>query len=144
MSKITRSSISGHYIHSITSCIMRVLTPTFITESDPQITTTFFHCTCYKLLQLAIHKSTQCSRPRGMGDVTTLMLSTTLSSFVTGFVMVFMILLILSWMYIVADTCNWSPFKKNTQPKTIRSTLQTKVLHSEKHISVIKTQHKKP
>ena len=41
-----------------TSCIMRVFTPTFITVSNPQITTTFFHWTCYKLLQLAIHKCT--------------------------------------------------------------------------------------
>lgn len=41
-----------------TSCIMKIFTPTFITVSDPQITTTFFHCTCYKLLQVAIRKCT--------------------------------------------------------------------------------------
>jgi hypothetical protein len=86
---------------------------------------TYFHCTCYKLLHLAIHNCTECSRPgsmgvvtalmfRSMGDVTALMFSTSLSWFVRGFVIVFMILLIVSWMYIPADSCNWWPFKKNT------------------------------
>jgi len=73
---------------------MRVFTPTFIKVSDPQITITFFHCTCYKLLQLAIHKCTQSAADlEARGEVTVLMFSTTLSSFVRGFVMVFMILL---------------------------------------------------
>jgi len=74
---------------------MRVFTPPFITVRDPQITTTFF--SLHLLLQLAIHECTHSAvGVEAWGEVTALMLSTTLTSFVKGFVMVFMVLLIVS------------------------------------------------